>query len=174
VIYSLGDRKVEIRGEDYFVADNATLIGSVVLEQNASVWFNAVVRADNTPIVIGRDSNVQDGAVLHSDEGFPLTLGTGVTVGHKAVVHGCTIGDYTLVGINSTVLNGAQVGKHCMIGANAMIPEGMVIPDGSLVVGCPAKIKRTLDDDVKQVLEWSAQHYVENFKRFKRDLVRED
>ncbi len=172
--YSLGDRKIEIRGEDHFIADTAVVIGSVVLENNASIWFNTVVRGDNDLITIGEDSNVQDLSMLHTDVGFKLTIGKGVTVGHKVMLHGCTIGDYSLIGINSVILNGAKIGKNCLIGANTLIPEGKEIPDGSMVLGSPGKIIKELSDGQKKFLEMSAAHYVENFKRFKRDLLRED
>lgn len=166
MIYTLDDREVEFVGGPHFVADNATLIGSVVLKPNASVWFNAVIRADNDPIVIGEDSNVQDGAVLHTDTGYTLEIGRGVTIGHKVMLHGCTIGDYSLIGINAVVLNGARIGKHCLIGANALIPEGVEIPDGSLVLGSPGKVKRILSDAERKGLEAAAAHYVHNAQRY--------
>lgn len=169
MIYQLGDRKPEADGE-VFIADNATVIGSVHLKQNASVWFNAVLRGDNDVITIGEDTNIQDGSVLHTDTGVPLTLGKGVTVGHKVMLHGCEVGDYSLIGINAVVLNGAKIGKHCIIGANTLIPEGMVIPDGSLVVGSPGKVRRELNDMQKAMLKGSAEHYVQNWKRYKQDL----
>ena len=171
MVYSLAERQIEIRGDEFFIADSADVIGSVILENNASIWFNAVVRADNDLIIIGENSNVQDGAVLHTDPGFKLNIGKGVTIGHKAMLHGCEVGDYTLVGINSVVLNGAKIGKHCLIGANTLIPEGMVIPDGSMVVGSPAKIKKELSEGQKKQLEMSAAFYVQNFKRYKEKLV---
>lgn len=167
--YRLGDSRVRCLGECY-IAPNASLIGDVELGENTSVWFNVVMRADADQIVIGADTNVQDGSVLHCDPGFPLTLGKGVTVGHKAMVHGCTVGDYSLIGINAVVLNGAKIGKHCLIGANALVPENMEIPDGSLVVGSPAKIKRQLNEEQRRGLEQSADHYVENGRRFAREL----
>lgn len=171
MVYELDQRKLEVSGDNYFIADSADVIGSVVLKNNASVWFQVVIRADNDVITIGEDSNVQDGAVLHTDPGFPLTLGKGVTVGHKAMLHGCEVGDYTLVGINAVVLNGAKIGKHCLIGANTLIPEGMVIPDGSMVIGSPGKIKRELSDTQKKQLELSAGFYVANAKRYQQKLV---
>ena len=171
MIYNLGDRKVEIHTEDYFIADNATVIGAVVLEQNASIWFNAVLRGDNDVITVGENSNVQDGSVLHTDGGFPLTIGKNVTIGHKVMLHGCVIGDNSLIGINAVVLNGAKIGKNCLIGANALIPEGKVIPDGSLVMGSPGKVVREMTADQIKGLELSALHYVENFKRYKKELV---
>ena len=170
MIYSLGDRQPEFRGDDYFVADGAVVIGSVVLEQNASIWFNAVLRGDNDLITIGENSNIQDGSVLHTDGGIPLTVGKNVTVGHKVMLHGCTIGDNSLIGINAVVLNGAKIGKGCLIGANSLIPEGKEIPDGSLVMGSPGKVVKQLGPDQIKGLEMSAMHYVENFKRYKRDL----
>lgn len=170
MIYRLGDREVQRIGGPHFIADNATLIGSVVLKPNASIWFNVVIRADNDPIIIGEDSNVQDGAVLHTDTGYTLELGRGVTVGHKAMLHGCTIGDYSLIGINAVVLNGAKIGKHCLIGANALIPEGAEIPDGSLVLGSPGRVKRTLGDGEKKMLEAGAAHYIENAQRYLQTL----
>lgn len=171
MIYSLGDRKVEIRGEDYWIAESAMVIGSVVLENNASVWFNVVIRGDNDTITIGENSNVQDGSVLHTDPGIALTIGRNVTVGHKVMLHGCTIGDNSLIGINSVILNGAKVGNNCLIGANSLIPEGKEIPDGSLVMGSPGKVVRELSPEQQKGLEMSARSYVNNFKRFKQELA---
>ena len=173
MILSLGDRKIEIRGDDYWIAESAMVIGSVVLMNNASVWFNAVIRGDNDVITIGENSNVQDGSVLHTDSGVPLVIGKNVTVGHKVMLHGCTIGDNSLIGINSVVLNGAKIGKYCLIGANSLIPEGKEIPDGSLVMGSPGKVVRDLTPEQRQGLEHSAMGYVNNFKRFKKELKRE-
>jgi carbonic anhydrase/acetyltransferase-like protein (isoleucine patch superfamily) len=170
MIYSLGDRKPEFRGEDYWVADNATLIGSVILENNASVWFNAVIRADDDVITVGENSNVQDGAVLHNEVGIPVNIGRNVTVGHQVMLHGCDIGDNSLIGINAVVLNGAKIGKNCLIGANALIPEGKEIPDGSLVMGSPGKVVRVMSPEQVASLEMSARHYVEKFKRYKANL----
>lgn len=169
MIYSLDDVRVQFNG-DCFVADNATVVGNVSVGNNASIWFNVVIRGDSDLITIGDDTNIQDASVLHTDTGIPMTIGKGVTVGHKAMLHGCTVGDYTLIGINAVVLNGAKIGKHCLIGANTLVPENMEIPDGSLVVGSPAKIKRTLGDEQRKMLEASAQHYVENGRRFANGL----
>lgn len=171
--YSLGERRIETLGE-HWIADSASVIGSVVLHANASIWFNAVVRGDCDVITIGENSNVQDGAVLHADVGVPLTIGRNVTVGHKAMLHGCSIGDHSLIGINAVVLNGARIGRYCIIGANALIPEGKEIPDYSLVVGSPGKVVREVTEAQRVMLEHSALHYVENFRRFRRDLRRED
>ena len=170
MIYNLADRKLEILGDNYFIADSASVIGSVVMHQNASIWFGAVLRGDNDVITIGENSNVQDLSVLHVDPGFPLTIGKNVTVGHKVMLHGCEIGDNSLVGINSVILNGAKIGKNCLIGANSLISENKVIPDGSLVMGSPGKVVKQLSEDQMKGLEMSALHYVENFKRYKRDL----
>lgn len=170
MIYRLGDKRVELRGDNHFVADNATVIGSVVLENDASVWFNVVIRGDNDPITIGEGTNIQDGSVLHTDAGVPLTIGSHVTVGHQAMLHGCTIGDNTLIGINAVVLNNAVIGKNCIIGANSLIPEGKVIPDNSLVMGSPGKVVKQVTDSHAQVIKMSALHYVENANRYKRDF----
>ena len=167
--YRLGDACVDTH-PDSWTAPTATLIGRVRLEEGASVWFNAVLRGDNELILIGKDSNVQDGAVMHTDMGYPLTLGTGVTIGHNAMLHGCTVGDYSLIGINAVILNGAKIGKHCIIGANSLIGEGKVIPDGSLVMGSPGKVVRDLTDEQKALLQASAAHYVKNGQRYARDL----
>ena len=167
--YRLGDACVDTH-PDSWTAPTATLIGRVRLEEGASVWFNAVLRGDNELILIGKDSNVQDGAVMHTDMGYPLTLGTGVTIGHNAMLHGCTVGDYSLIGINAVILNGAKIGKHCIIGANSLIGEGKVIPDGSLVMESPGKVVRDLTDEQKALLQASAAHYVKNGQRYARDL----
>ncbi len=171
--YRLGDDRVEM-AEDAWIADTATVIGKVRLEAGASVWFNAVLRGDNELILIGENSNVQDGAVMHTDPGAPLTLGKGVTVGHKAMLHGCTVGDDSLIGINAVVLNGAKVGRNCIIGANALIPEGKEIPDGSLVMGSPGKVVRQLTEQQQQAVIAGAAHYVHNARRYRRDLQPQD
>ncbi|MFV3403479.1 MULTISPECIES: gamma carbonic anhydrase family protein [Pseudomonas] len=171
--YRLGDLRVETHPTSW-TAPTATLIGKVRLQARASVWFGAVLRGDNELIDIGEDSNVQDGSVMHTDMGAPLTLGKGVTVGHNAMLHGCTVGDYSLIGINAVILNGARIGKHCIIGANALIPEGKEIPDGSLVMGSPGKVVRELTEQQMRMLEASAAHYVHNAQRYARDLVAED
>lgn len=169
MIYRIGERQLETKG-DYWVADNATLIGSVELGHNASVWFGAVIRADNDMVVIGDDSNIQDGAVLHVDMGVPLHIGKGVTVGHQAMLHGCTIGDNSLVGIHAVILNHAVIGKNCIIGAHALVPEGMKIPDNSLVMGIPAKVVKEISPQQAMMLQLSAQHYVAHSQHFARDL----
>lgn len=169
MLFDLGDRTVQLRG-DCFVADNAVVVGSVVLEHNTSIWFNAVVRGDCDLITIGEGSNVQDGAVLHTDAGVKLVVGRYVSVGHMAMLHGCTIGDNSLIGIKSVVLNHATVGNNCLIGANALITEGKIIPDGSLVLGSPGKVVRTLTDDEIHALREPATHYIENARRHRKHM----
>jgi len=169
MIYDIGERRVQLTGEP-FIAPNATLIGSVVVEEGASLWFNVVVRADNDLIRIGAGSNIQDGSVLHVDPGFPLTVGRHVTVGHRAILHGCSIGDGSLIGMGAVVLNGAQIGRGCLVGANALVTEGMVVADGSVVLGSPGKIVRTLDEAARQKLVESALRYVGNGRRYREQL----
>ncbi len=170
-IYSLeGRRPVFPESGDYWVAPNATLIGDILLEEEASVWFGAVLRGDNERISIGERSNVQDGCVFHTDMGYPLTVGDDCTVGHKAILHGCTIGNNSLVGMGATILNGAVIGSNCIVGANALIAEGKEIPDNSLVVGMPGKVIRTLPVEAAEGLRKSAAGYVRNWRRFKAGL----
>ncbi len=169
MLYKLGKDKPIVDG-DFYVAENATVLGKVKLCKDSSVWFGATLRGDTELITIGERSNVQDGSVLHTDIGFPLDIGKDVTIGHKVMLHGCTIGDGSLIGINAVVLNGAKIGKGCLIGANALLTEGMEIPDGSLVMGSPGKIKGELNEDQKMGLIMSAHHYVENSKRFINEL----
>ena len=168
--YRLDDLRVQLHGSEHFIADSAAVIGNVILEECASIWFNAVLRGDNEPITIGPGSNVQDGVVMHTDPGFPLTLGANVTVGHMAMLHGCTVGDNSLIGIKAVVLNGARIGRNCLIGANALIPEGREIPDGSLVIGSPGKVKRDLSQDEIEGLTQAAHGYVEKMRRFLKGL----
>ena len=169
MIYTLGDRRAEFRGDTY-VAPDATLIGSVIMERDSSVWFKSVVRADNEPITIGERSNVQDGSVLHVDENVPLTIGSNVSIGHMVMLHGCTIGEDSLIGIGATVLNGAKIGRQCLIGAHALIPEGKEIPDRSLVMGMPGRVVRELSEEEAAEFNYPAAHYVENWQRFAKDL----
>ena len=173
MIADLKDRIVT-SDPDGFVAPTATVVGSVTLGKGVSVWFSAVVRGDVEDIVVGENSNVQDGAVLHADPGMPLIIGKGVTIGHNATVHGCQVGDFSLIGINSVVLNGAKIGARSLIGANSLVPEGMDIPEGSLVVGSPAKVRRALSEEEKQRLEVSAEHYTNNGRFFSKHLVVRD
>jgi carbonic anhydrase/acetyltransferase-like protein (isoleucine patch superfamily) len=172
MIYELGDRRVRIEGEAY-VAPSADVIGSVVLKDKCSVWFSAVIRGDSDEIVIGEETNIQDGAVLHTDPGIRLVLGRGVTIGHSAMVHGCEVGDYSLVGINAVVLNNAKIGKYCTIGANALITQGQEIPDYSVVLGSPGKVARTIDPSKTGSLEKSAAGYVQRAREYLQTLRRD-
>ena len=158
-------------GPDTWVAPDANVIGNVTLEEAGSIWFGCTLRGDNEPIVIGTGSNVQENTVMHTDPGCPLTIGAGCTIGHKAMLHGCTIGDNSLIGMGATVLNGAVIGKNCLIGAGALITEGKEIPDNSLVVGAPGKVIRTLDDAAIEGLRKSALHYQQNMRRFRDGLT---
>ena len=155
---------------NYWIAPDATLIGKVRLEAEASVWFGAVLRGDNEPIVVGERSNIQDLAVCHTDPGFPVSIGSGCTVGHRAILHGCTIGENSLVGMGAIILNGATIGRNCLIGAGALIPERKTIPDNSLVVGSPGKVVRELEEAAIEMLRLAAAHYVANWKRFAAGL----
>jgi carbonic anhydrase/acetyltransferase-like protein (isoleucine patch superfamily) len=168
-IYEL-DGKAPQLGDGAWVADSAQVIGAVELAADASVWFGAVVRGDTETIRIGRNSNVQDLSVLHADIGMPLTIGDNVTVGHQVMLHGCTIGDGSLIGIQAVVLNGAKIGRNCIVGAGSVVTEGKEFPDNSLIIGAPAKVVRTLDDAAAKKLAQSAEHYVENAHRFARGL----
>lgn len=168
-IYSIGSRRPELHAECW-VAENAVVIGSVVVHKNASIWFNTVVRGDNDIITIGENCNIQDGSVLHTDAGIHLNIGANVTVGHQVMLHGCTIGEGSLIGIKSVILNRAVIGKHCLIGANSLIPEGREIPERSLVMGSPGKVMRQLTDEEVARLGRAAQGYVDNWQRYRREL----
>ena len=157
--------------DDAYIAPNAQVMGNVALGAASSVWFGAVLRGDNDLIQIGARSNIQDNSVLHTDHGFPLIMGEGVTVGHQVMLHGCEIGDYTLIGIGATVLNGAKIGKNCLIGAHALITEGKVIPDNSMVLGAPGKVVKTLSEPQIAMLKMSSEVYVANSARFKKGLT---
>jgi carbonic anhydrase/acetyltransferase-like protein (isoleucine patch superfamily) len=170
-VYNLGNVTPELPNDDeYWIAPNAAVMGRVILKKNASVWWSATLRGDNEAITVGEGSNVQDGSVLHTDMGSPLTIGANVTVGHMVMLHGCTIGDNTLVGIGSIVLNGAKIGKNCLIGANCLITEGKEIPDNSLVMGAPGKVVREVSEQQAMVIRGGSAHYVENWKRYRREL----
>ena len=171
MIYSLGDKQLNKDNLDFWVAPNAVVIGDVSLKKNASVWFGSVLRGDNDPIILGENSNIQDNSVCHTDDGMPLIIGDNVTVGHKVIRHSCTVGNNSLIGMGSTVLNKAKIGNNCLVGANALVTEGKEFPDNSLIVGSPAKVKRELTDMEKKIIELSALHYVENMKRYKKDLL---
>ena len=170
-VFDLGDRSPRLpESGEYWVAPTAVVIGNVELKQNASVWWGAVLRGDNDPISVGENSNIQDLSVLHTDEGVPLSIGANVTVGHQVMLHGCTIGDYSLIGIGSVILNRAVIGSRCIVGANSLVTEGKVFPDDSLIVGSPARVVRELREEERALLAASALHYVENWRRYRRDL----
>jgi carbonic anhydrase/acetyltransferase-like protein (isoleucine patch superfamily) len=169
-LFSLGDKRVQLVGADHYVAYDATLVGAITLLHAANIWFKVVIRAENDQITIGEGSNVQDGSVLHVDPGYPMKLGREVTIGHKAMLHGCTVGDGALIGINSVVLNGAKIGAGSLVGANTLIPEGREIPEGVLVVGSPGKIVRELTPEQKAGLRRIAQGYVERAALYRNEL----
>ena len=171
MIYSLEDRVPVLEGDGHFIADNATIVGTVKLKTNANVWFNAVLRGDTEWIVVGANSNIQDCAVLHSDPGIPLHIGEFVTAGHKVMLHGCTIGDGTLIGMGAVVLNGAKIGKGCLIGANALVTEGKEIPDYSMVVGQPAKVIRPIDEALAAELRRAADVYKSRQRQYRDGLT---
>ena len=168
MIIDLGDKKLKTADDNFWIAPNASVIGEVNLERDASIWFNAILRADNEPITIGEGSNVQDGAIIHTDPGFACNIGKKVTVGHMAMLQGCSIGDGSLIGIGSVVLNGAKIGKNCIIGSKALVTEGMDVPDGSMVLGIPGKIKKTLTEEEQSVVPLGADHYIDNYKKYKQ------
>ena len=168
-LYSLGDLVPQL-ASGAWAAPSADLIGDVRLAARASVWFGAVIRADNTPIIVGEDSNIQDGAVCHSDEGAPLTIGARVTVGHQAILHGCTIADDCLIGMGARILNHAVINAECIVGAGALVTEGKTFPSGSLIVGSPARVVRQITDAERQLLRASAIHYAEKAARYAAEL----
>ncbi len=169
--FILGDASPEVpEGGEYWIAPNASVIGRVTLKKNASIWFGAVLRGDNDPIVVGENSNIQDHAVLHTDAGIPLEVGADVTIGHRAMIHGAIIGAGSLIGIGAILLNGARIGRNCIIGAGALVTEGKSIPDGSLAIGAPARVVREVTDAERAMLAGSARHYVENWKRYRLGL----
>jgi carbonic anhydrase/acetyltransferase-like protein (isoleucine patch superfamily) len=170
-IYSIDGTSPEFEDRDSnFIAPDATVIGNVHLGRDVSIWFGTAIRGDNEKISIGAGSNVQEHTIMHTDPGFPLTIGEGCTIGHRAMLHGCTIGDNSLVGMGAIILNGARIGKNCLVGAGALVTEGKEFPDNSLIVGQPAKVVRTLDLAAAARLGMSAQHYVNNGKRFAKGL----
>jgi carbonic anhydrase/acetyltransferase-like protein (isoleucine patch superfamily) len=169
-LFAIGERRVQLRGQNHYLAYDATLVGDITLEADVSVWFKVVIRAENDAIHIGEGSNIQDGSVLHVDPGYPMKLAPRVTIGHKVMLHGCTIGEGTLVGINSVVMNGARIGRNSLIGANTLIAEGKEIPDGVLVLGSPGKVVRELRQEEKDYLLKIAQGYVERGRYYKEHL----
>ena len=171
--YALGEVSVETDGDAYWIAPTAVVIGRVRLKRDASVWWHAVLRGDNELITLGEGSNIQDGCVCHTDPGLPLTIGKDVTVGHLAMLHGCEIGDGSLIGIGAVVLNGAKIGRNCLIGAKALIPEGKQIPDNALVMGAPGKVVRELSEANLERMRQSSRNYVRNGQRYRRELREE-
>jgi len=171
-LYALGGISPKLHADGCWIAPDASVIGNVELKHNASVWFAAVLRGDNDPIVIGEGSNIQDGCVMHTDPGFPMLVGRDCTIGHQAILHGCIIGDNSLIGMGATVLTGARIGRNCLIGAKALVTEGKEIPDGAMVLGSPGKIVRQLTEDEIRRNTKSAAHYVANWQRFARELKR--
>jgi carbonic anhydrase/acetyltransferase-like protein (isoleucine patch superfamily) len=169
--YALDTVRIQTEGDDWWIAPNAAVIGNVLLKRNASIWWNAVVRGDNELITIGEDSNIQDGSVLHTDPGFPMVIGRECTIGHMVMLHGCTIGDGSLIGIGSVILNGARIGRNCLIGANTLITEGKEIPDNSMVVGSPGKVIRQVSEEQATGLRANAGRYVANWRRYREHLV---
>ena len=169
-LYSIGERRVKLVGKDHFVAPDATLVGDITLEAAVSIWFQVVIRAENDRIVIGEGSNIQDGAVLHVDPGYPLILARNVSIGHKAMLHGCTVGEGSLIGINSVVMNGARIGRNTLIGANTLIAEGKEIPEGVLVLGSPGKVVRDLKQEEKDFLFTIAQGYIDRSRYYRDNL----
>jgi len=171
-IYDLGEDRVQLPEDgEYWIAPGAVLVGKVILHRNASVWFGAVLRGDNEPIVVGENSNVQDGSVFHTDPGAPLVIEADVTIGHKAMLHGCRVGEGSLIGIGAVILNHARIGRGCLIGAGALIAEGKEIPDGSLVMGAPGRVVRVLDEAARARLKGSAARYVAHWKRYAAGLT---
>ena len=168
MIIDFNNKQLKTDGDDFWIAPNATVIGNVELLKDASVWFNAVLRGDVELITVGQGSNVQDGAIIHTDPGFPCTIGKNVTVGHLAMLHGCEIGDGSLIGIGSVILNGAKIGKNCIIGSKALVTEGMEIPDGAMVLGIPGKVKKILNEEEQSVVSLGAEHYIQNYKKYKQ------
>ena len=174
-LYALDDRTPALpAGDRYWIAPDANVIGRVIVGEDVGIWFGATLRGDNEPITVGARSNIQEGVVVHTDPGKPVTIGEGCTIGHGAIIHGCTIGDNSLVGMGATVLNGAVIGRNCLVGAGALVTEGKVFPDNSLIVGSPARAIRTLDEAAIEGLRRSAESYVRNWQRFKAGLKRID
>lgn len=170
-VYRLGTRVPNLPAADrHWIAPDANVIGSVTLGEDVGIWFGATLRGDNEPMTVGRGTNIQEGVMVHSDPGFPATIGEDCTIGHHAIIHGCTIGDNTLIGMGATILNGAKIGKNCVVGANALVTEGKEFPDNSLIVGSPARVVRSLDEKAAEGIKKSAEKYVANWKRFAEEL----
>ena len=169
-IYSLNNISPSLPDGDFWVSETAQVIGNVKIGNNTGIWFGAVLRGDNEPILIDEDTNIQENTVIHVDKGAYVKIGSGCTIGHKSIIHGCTIGNNTLIGMGSVILNHASIGNNCLVGAGSLITEGKKFPDNSLIIGSPAKVKRELTNDEIDQNKWSARHYIDNFKQFKKNL----
>ena len=169
MIYDFENKSLKSEGKNW-IASNAIIIGDIVIKNDASIWFNVVLRGDIEKIEVGEGSNIQDGSVLHTDPGYPLTIGKGVTVGHMVMLHGCTIGDDTLIGIGSTILNNSKVGKNCIIGANTLVTENKIIPDNSLVLGSPGKVIRQVTQEEIDHIKENAKEYIQNWKKYSKSI----
>ena len=171
-LYSLDGVAPQVPAEGhYWIAPDANVIGKVTLEEDASVWFGTTIRGDNEPILVGAGSNIQEGCILHTDPGFPMTIGPRCTIGHGVILHGCTIAEESLIGMGATILNGARIGRNCLVGAKALVTEGKEFPENSLIVGAPARVARTLDEAAIARMRITAAHYVQNWRRFSRGLT---
>ena len=171
MIYDLGEHKVTIKDDNFFIAPNSAVIGKVSLGSNISIWFNVVIRADNDEILIGDGCNIQDNSVLHVDEGSPVRLGDNISIGHSATIHGCKIGSDTLIGMGTTILSNASIGNNCLVGANSLITENKIFPDNSLIVGAPAKIIRKISEEELEHIKWNAKNYIARSKFYKKNLI---
>ena len=169
-LYSLNNISPSLPKGDFWISETAQIIGNVVIGNNTSIWFGAVIRGDNEPIVIGDNTNIQENTVIHVDKGADVNIGSGCTIGHKAIIHGCTIGNNTLVGMGTIILNNAYIGNNCLVGAGSLITEGKTFPDKTLIMGSPAKVKRNLTEEEIEQNKLSANHYIDNFKEFKNNL----
>tara|TARA_B100000900_G_scaffold158595_1_gene134803 strand:+ start:1032 stop:1559 length:528 start_codon:yes stop_codon:yes gene_type:complete len=169
-IYSFNNISPSLPDGDFWVSETAQVIGNVKIGNNTGIWFGAILRGDNEPIYIDEDTNIQENTVIHVDKGACVKIGSGCTIGHKSIIHGCTIGNNTLIGMGSIILNHASIGNNCLVGAGSLITEGKIFPDNSLIIGSPAKFKRELTNDEVEQNKWSAQHYINNFKEFKKSL----
>ena len=169
-IYSLNNISPSLPDGDFWVSETAQLIGNVTIGNNTGIWFGAILRGDNEPIYIDEDTNIQENTVIHVDKGACVKIGSGCTIGHKSIIHGCRIGNNTLIGMGSIILNHASIGNNCLVDAGSLVTEGRIFPDNSLIIGSPAKFKRELTNDEVEQNKWSAQHYINNFKEFKKSL----
>ena len=171
-LYKYFDDYPKLPKKNFWVADNAIVIGKVIIGEDVGIWFGAVIRGDNEPVIIGNRSNIQENSVIHMDKNFPVIIGDGSTIGHKSMLHGCQIGNNTLIGMGSILLNGSKIGNNCLVGAGSLVTEGKEFPDGTLIVGSPAKIKRDLTNIEIENNKWSANHYIKNFKKLSKNLIK--